>query len=234
MILIAYWEYIEQLMILLFQSFVIFPNNDETEPDNMISDITMGLLGSLLILYYCGVMRIPRNVVPVLTREMVLLQLKYHFQFLIIAALSVMVEVHIRNLWYGYIFFGACTTALIPVFGIWNRWNDRWRKNIGSTSGIDEDGRPFHASTTYVRVHVELRRYILEYFYLSVIVFVFFASFYFRYTGVFKMVVIHAVVFFLLISFVLYPLRDYLLFEKDIKRYKANHSFETQKMKNEK
>jgi hypothetical protein len=225
LILVMRWEYWEPLLIFFFGSFVIYPDNTETTPDNSISDVTMGTLGTLTAFYFCYAMSIPRKVILVWKKDEIVKLLKYHLQFLLIAGLSIFIESFNKGKLYGgYLVFWLGTFVLMVFWSIWNRKDQRWIYLFQSGEGED-----FDAASCYQAVKVKMSRYIREEFYIILLVFLVYASAYYRYKGSFILMFIASMVLFVVISFVFLPFRNSLLNPKHIKRDRKYSSRQSEK-----
>ncbi len=216
---VMFWEVIERFMLLVTHSFVIFPNNEESDPDEALSDVFMGFFGILLGVYIRIALRMPLYVVFVPGRWEVAYACKYLFQFLAIAAPSVLVEVtgHHRlrlghhSLPVGYmIFFGVAMLEFL-LFAVWNRNDPRWMQRTEpavSLPGLASAPAGSSYVTTYVRVKQTRTRYIKEQMVLFITLLLMFVSWIYRYMSVFSMVAVHTTVVFFFYSTVMLNLSN--------------------------
>jgi hypothetical protein len=221
LVLIMGWEYIESGLVYLFNSFFWYPNNEEHVPDNMLSDVTMGLSGVGIGILFCFSFDIPRPVITIFRKDQVLKLVKIHFQFLTTAVLTVLLEIYVgrkKDVPFGYLVFWLGTVALLIAYAFWNRNDPRWFMSYKS-----KRGKHFEASVVYKQYSLTRRRYILEEIYFIGTVFLVFASAYYRYKGLFVIMIIDAAALFLVLCLIVLPLRRFLVLESDLIRVRSSH-----------
>jgi hypothetical protein len=216
LVLMAYWEYFEQLMILIFQSFFWYPNNHESEADSVVSDLTMGLLGTAVSVSFAYVLMIPRPAIPVWKKSEVVKLVKLNFQFLSIGVLTIVLEVFAGDVAVGYLIFWVGTVVLMALYAYWNRDDERWI-SVRECFAADE----YDASKVYIRVRVSTLRYALEESYFLLVLIFVFASSYVMFWSPFLIMCLDAAVLLFLLFTLVFGLRYHLLPESGVRRQRV-------------
>lgn len=201
-VMIFVFEYFEALLVTAFGNYYIFLADDtlgglagESVGDSLLSDGTMGLLGTFTAVGCVLLFRLPNNTPP-RWKGYWKKWLKYLGQLLLLVLPQMAIQLYFASglFSYGYTIMTFTIPGFIILFYYWNRKDPKY---VSQTDHSPPDSNSKVKKVTSYSLTMNEGYGFMGAFSLAAVVFMFLASFTWRYGSVFFMTLIHGGAFFI-------------------------------------